>query len=180
MHINNLDKYYFISEYDTNLISNQDRSTNIIYRNYTEKINIKKILELKKFCKKKGNKFFLANEVKLAMSLGLDGVYLPSFNKNYQHLFYSFKINFKIIGSAHSIKEIKNKEIQKVQVIFLSSIFKKNKNYLGLNKFKTIEKFPKTKIVALGGITEKNIKLLNLTNVSGFAGISFFQKKRPL
>ena len=180
MHTNNLDKYYFISEYDTNLINNQDRSTNIIYRNYAEKVNIKKILELKSFCRKKGNKLFLSNDIKLAMNLDLNGVYLPSFNKSYQHLLYSFKKDFEIIGSAHSIKELKNKEIQKVQVIFLSSIFKKNNNYLGINKFKILKKYSKIKIIALGGINEKNIKLLNLTNVSGFAGITYFQKKRPL
>jgi len=114
------------------------------------------------------------------MNLGLSGVYLPSFNKSYQHLLYSFKKDFKIIGSAHSIKELKNKEIQKVQVIFLSSIFKKNKNYLGINKFKILKKYSKIKIIALGGINKKNIKLLSLTNVSGFAGITYFQKKRPL
>ena len=35
----------------------------------------------------------------------------------------------------------------------------------------------KKKIIALGGISKKNLKLLNLTNCIGFAGISFFQKK---
>ena len=180
MHTNNLDKYYFISECDTNLINNQDRSTNIIYRNYNKEVSIKKILELKNFCRKKGNKLFLSNDIKLAMNLGLNGVYLPSFNRSYQHLLYSFKKDFKIIGSAHSIKELKNKEIQKVQVIFLSSIFKKNNNYLGINKFKILKKYSKIKIIALGGINEKNIRLLSLTSVSGFAGITYFQKKGPL
>ncbi len=114
------------------------------------------------------------------MKLGLNGVYLPSFNCNYQHLFYNFKSNFEIIGSAHSIKELRIKQCQKVKLIFLSSLFKKNKNYLGLNKFKIIKNFSKTKIVALGGINQENLKLLNLIGVNGFAGISFFQKKRPL
>ena len=81
MHTNNLDKYYFISECDTNLINNQDRSTNIIYRNYNKEVSIKKILELKNFCRKRGNKLFLSNNIKLAMNLGLNGVYLPSFNR---------------------------------------------------------------------------------------------------
>ena len=57
MHKYKFDKYYFISEYDTNLINNQSKNTNIIYRNYNKKIDIKKILDLKKFCKKKV-KFF--------------------------------------------------------------------------------------------------------------------------
>ena len=131
-------------------------------------------------CNKRGNKFYLSNNVKLAMSMNLNGVYLPSFNKNFQHLSYTFKKDFEIIGSAHSINEIKIKQKQGVKTIFLSSIFKKNKNYLGLNRFKLIENFSQIKLVALGGINEKNLKILNLTNVYGFAGISFFQKKRPL
>ena len=136
-------------------------------------------MEIKNFCKKKGNKLYLSNNVKLAMSLGLDGVYLPAFNKSYQHLCYTFKKDFQIIGSAHSIKEIKIKQNQNVDYVFLSSLFKQNKNYLGLNKFRIIKNFSKNKIVALGGISEKNLKLLNLLDVCGFAGISIFKKKAP-
>jgi thiamine-phosphate pyrophosphorylase len=33
----------------------------------------------------------------------------------------------------------------------------------------------KKKIVVLGGISKKNIKLLNLLNKSEFAGISYFE-----
>tara|TARA_B100001063_G_scaffold181005_1_gene170097 strand:+ start:167 stop:712 length:546 start_codon:yes stop_codon:yes gene_type:complete len=179
MHKFNLQKYYFISEYDTNLINVQDKKTNIIYRNYTQKIDIQKILKLKKFCKKKGYKFFLSNNVKLAMNLNLNGVYLPSFNKSCQHLFYNYKKGFEIIGSAHSFKEIKIKEIQRVNKIFLSSLFKDNKNYLGLNKFKLLSKFTKKKIIALGGMSGQNIKKLNLTDVTGYSGISIFKKKGP-
>ena len=179
MHKINLKKYYFISEYDTNLINVQDKNTNIIYRNYVEKIDIQKILKLKNFCKTKGYKFFLANNVKLAMNLNLNGAYLPSFNKNFHHLFYSFKKGFELIGSAHSIKEIKIKEKQKVSKIFLSSLFKSNKNYLGINKFKLLAKFSKKKIIALGGISNQNIKKLNLTKVFGYSGITIFKKKGP-
>ena len=136
-------------------------------------------MKLKKFCKKKGYKFFLSNNVKLAMNLGLNGVYLPSFNKSCQHLFYNYKKGFEIIGSAHSFKEFKIKEIQRVNKIFLSSLFKDNKNYLGLNKFRLLSKFTKKKIIALGGMSGQNIKKLNLTDVTGYSGISIFKKKGP-
>jgi len=179
MHKFNLQKYYFISEYDTNLISVQDKKTNIIYRNYAKKIDLQKILKLKNFCKKKGLKFYLSNNVKLAMNLNLDGVYIPSFNKTNQHLFYNFKKEFEIIGSAHSFKEIITKEKQGVNKIFLSSLFKYNKNFLGLNKFKLLSKLSKTKIIALGGINDQNLKKLNLTKVLGYSGISMFKKKGP-
>ncbi len=179
MHKYNFKKYYFISEYDTNQIINQDKSTNIIFRNYNDKLDYKKIIKLRNFCKKRGNKFFLSNDFKLAINLKLDGVYLPSFNKNFKHLAYNLRKNFLVLGSAHTLKEIKIKKIQAVNTIFLSSIFKKNKNYLGLNKFKNLSSRTNLNIIALGGISNDNIKLLGLVKIFGFAGISYFKKKGP-
>ena len=139
MHIKLLTKYYFIYSLDTNNLQKQDKDTIIIYRNYSSlNINIDKLIKLRNFLKKKGNKLLLANNFKLALKLRLDGVYIPSFNKNFNHLAYSTFLNFAVVGSAHNIKEIKIKELQKVQNIFISSIFKKNKNYLGFNRFKTL------------------------------------------
>jgi thiamine-phosphate pyrophosphorylase len=65
--------------------------------------------------------------------------------------------------------------LQKVNKVFLSSIFKKNKNYLGINKFRLLSNLTKKKVVALGGITKKNKKLLNILNIEYFAGISYFK-----
>ena len=109
------------------------------------------------------------------MKLRLDGVYIPSFNKDFNHLAFSTFINFAIVGSAHNLKEIRIKELQQVRNIFLSSVFKKNKNYLGLNKFKILNKYTKKNVVALGGISKKNIKQIKLTNVSRIAGITYFE-----
>jgi len=169
-------KYYFINKFDTNNIDRQDKQTIIIYRNYINKKNNELlVLKFKNYCKKIGKNFFLANNIKLAIKLNLDGVYIPSFNKSLSHLGYSYKRNFKIIGSAHNLKEIKIKELQKVNKIFLSSIFKKNKNFLGINKFKLLSNLTKKEIVVLGGISKKNLKLLKLLNNPNFAGISFFE-----
>ena len=180
MHINNLRKYYFINKFDTKNIDKQTLNTGIIYRNYDEEDSLKTVIKLKNYCKKKGHKFFLSNNVKLAINLNLDGAYIPSFNKSVSHLSFSKRKNFLLIGSAHNNKEIKIKEKQSVSILFLSSIFKKNKNYLGLNKFKLLANFTSKKIVALGGISDENLKKLKLINCEGFAGITFFQKKRPL
>ena len=171
-----IQKYYFINKFETNNIDNQDKHTIIIYRNYSSKIiNEELILKIKKYCKKRGIKFYLSNNIKLSIKLNLDGAYIPSFNRDTKHLAYSFKKNFNIVGSAHNIKEIKIKQIQCVNRIFISSIFKKNKNYLGINKFKLISNLTKTKVVALGGISKDNINKLKLLNNPEFAGISFFE-----
>jgi thiamine-phosphate pyrophosphorylase len=176
MHIKLLRKYYFISKFDTNIINKQDKQTIIIYRNYHSK-NQNKILltKIKDYCKKKKIKFYLSNDIRLAIKLDLDGVYIPSFNNSLNHLAYSFKKNFKIVGSAHNLKEIKIKENQKVERIFLSSLFKKNKNFLGINKFKILSKLTKKITVPLGGISNKNLKKLALVNKYEFAGISYFE-----
>ena len=169
-------KYYFINKFETKNIDKLDKETAVIYRNYKSKILDKEtILKLKKFCKKKRIKFYLSNDVKLAIQLDLDGAYIPSFNKSTKHLAFSFKKKFNLIGSAHNIKEIKIKERQLVNKIFLSSIFKNNNNYLGINKFKLVSSLTKKKIVALGGISKKNINKLKLLKSSELAGISYFE-----
>ena len=169
-------KYYFINKFDANNINKQDKQTVIIYRNYSsEKVSEKIILKIKEYCKKKGNKFYLSNNFKLAIKLNLDGAYIPSFNKSTKHLAYTLKKNFEILGSAHNLKEIKTKELQNVSKIFISSVFKKNNNYLGLNKFKLLKRFTRNNTVALGGISKNNLKKLSLLNQSEFAGISFFE-----
>jgi thiamine-phosphate pyrophosphorylase len=169
-------KYYFINKFDTNNINKQDKHTTIIYRNYSSKpINQTLILRIKRYCKKKSIKFYLSNNIKLAIKLNLDGAYIPAFNRSLKHLAYTYKKNFRIIGSAHNLKEIRIKENQNVRKIFLSSLFKKNKNFLGINKFKLLSKLTRKNIVVLGGISSKNRKKLSLLNQSDFAGISYFE-----
>ena len=171
-----ISKYYFINNFDTNNINNQDKQTTIIYRNYSSNIkNEELILKIKNHCKKRNIKFYLSNNVKLATKLDLDGAYIPSFNKDTIHLAYSYKRNFDLIGSAHNLKEIRIKEKQGVKKIFLSSLFKKNKNFLGINKFKLLSNLTKKNIVALGGISKSNLKKLKFLNYPDFAGISYFE-----
>ena len=107
--------------------------------------------------------------------MDLDGAYIPSFNRDTKHLAYSYKKKFDIIGSAHNLKEIRIKEKQKVKKIVISSLFKKNKNFLGINKYKSLTNLTQMNVVALGGISKNNIKKLRLLKNSNFAGISFFE-----
>ena len=174
--MNMFKKYYFISKFERKNIDNQDKQTTIIYRNYISKtVDEELILKIKSYCKKRGLKFYLSNNIRLANKLNLDGAYIPSFNKSTTHLAFSYNQKFNIVGSAHNIKEIKIKEKQGVNKIFLSSLFKKNKNFLGINKFRLLSKLTNKKIVVLGGISKKNLKKLKILNLSEFAGISFFE-----
>ena len=120
---------------------NLSSNYNVIFRNYHKKLDFKKIIKIKKICKKKRIKFYLANNIKLALQANLDGVYIPSFNKSLNlNNFRNNRRNFTILGSAHNIKELRFKERQGVNLIFISPLFL-TKNYqknLGVVKFNLI------------------------------------------
>ena len=175
MHSNLPKQYYFIDKFDKKILENQSTKTAIIYRNYSKTINKLEIIKLREFCNKKKLKLFLSNDFKLALKLNLNGAYIPSFNNSFNHLNFNVKKGFLILGSAHNLKEIRVKELQKVDAIFLSSIFKKNNNYLGLFKFLNLNYLTKKNTIALGGISKKNKKILNMISLWGFAGISYFK-----
>ena len=171
-------KYYFISKFNTNNIDKQDRQTAIIFRNYSsKKISEDVIIKIKNYCKKKSLKFYLSNDIKLAIKLNLDGAYIPAFNKSFMHNSYSLKKNFKLIGSAHNLTEIRIKEKQNVTSIFISSIFKNNKNnkFLGIYKFFNLMSLTKKNVICLGGINKDNIKKINLLSISSFGSISMLE-----
>ena len=170
--------FLFINNYNLNELSNLKNNINLIYRNYDEKINVNLIKKIRAFCKKTNRKLFIANDYKVAFNLDLDGVYLPSFNQQLDIIGKSRRKNFKIIGSAHNIKEINIKKNQGCKIIFLSPLFKveKKKQFYGVTKFNLITLNQNLKFIALGGINGKNYKKLYLTKIVGFAGIRWLKK----
>jgi len=174
MHFN---LYCFINDFDFNLINNLPKTTSIIFRNYNSYLNINSLIKTKKLCKKMNFKLYLANNIKLALKLNLDGAYVPAFNKDYEANSYQLKKKFRLIGSAHNLKEIRIKELQKVDYLFLSPLFlsKKNKTELGIYRFINLSKKTKKKIICLGGINKHNIKKINLIKPYGIGAISYFR-----
>jgi len=176
MHSNLPKLFFFINTYDKNHIRKLPKKVAIIFRDYETEYDERLILNIKRTCQKQGRKFFLSNNLKLAIKLDLDGAYLPSFNKSINFIKSNFKKKFIIIGSAHSVQEIKIKEQQGVKLIFLSPLFKVKKNNKFLNpiKFNLLAAKTKKKVIALGGINQSNFKKINLVKSYGFAGISYF------
>ena len=169
--------YYFIDKFNRQEIKNLNKNIALIYRNYKEKYDFKLIKNNKNFCKKNKRELYISNNLKSALKYNFDGVYIPSFNKTFNFKNIPKK-NFEIIGSAHNIKEVINKERQGCTKIFLCPIFKtkKNKRYLGVTKFNLIKLNSKRDIISLGGIDTKNIKKINLCSVKGIAGITWIKK----
>ena len=171
--------FYFISEFNESEILTIKKKINIIYRNYRTPPNEAILKKLLITCKKVGKKIFLSNNIKLALKLKLNGAYIPAFNKS-TNLQINYKSTFRLLGSAHNLKEIRIKENQGVDTIFIAPVFKtlKSTKYLGINKFNLLSKLTSKKVVALGGINENNKNNLKLLNCDGYAGITFFKNKR--
>ena len=169
--------FTFISNFKKEEILNLDKKVGIIFRNYEKEQNKNELLELRQFCKMHNRKIYLANNLRLSVTLDFDGYYIPAFNNNLGIQKYNLKKDFLIFGSAHNALEIRTKEKQGAELIFLSPIFKikKYKRSLEIIKFNILVQKSQTKIIALGGINKKNIKKLKITNVYGFSGISYFK-----
>ncbi len=157
-------KYFFIIEsikkINLDNLKNLNKF-NIIYR--TVKIKDKKedLLKFRKICKRKRIDFYVANNIQLLKSIQADGIYISAHNKNLKYKFYK-KMNYKIIGSAHNLNEIKLKKLQGCTTIFLSRLFRTN--YVGKNGFLGLIRynlFPESSILSpLGGINKTNFNQL--------------------
>ena len=171
--------YYYVESYNLTDLSRLGRNISIIYRNYQNIDYLDNLLKLKSFCKKNGNELYLSNNIKLSVKLKLNGVYIPSFNNklNYCNLF-SLPKKFKIIGSAHNLKEVKIKNSQGCKEIFISPLFRvsKSKKFLGFIKFNLLTLKIKNNFIALGGINEKNYKSIKMLKIKGFASINWAKK----
>ncbi len=155
------------------------KNIGIIYRNYSENNNILTIKRISQFCKSSGRKFYISNNIKLAIKLDLDGVYFPSFERSLVHNCYNLKKNFKILGSAHNLFELNIKKKQKITEVFISPVFKKkNKNVLGIYGFIKLRNSTNLNSIVLGGVDNSNLNKLRQIKCSGFAAINFFAKKK--
>ena len=156
----------------------------VIYRNYNSNKRYEDLVKIASICKKRNYHLFVSNDIRLALKIKADGIYIPSLNKigvNYLNL---DKKNFLIMGSAHNQKEINEKIKQNCKIIFLSPLFQTSKyrknKYLGIAKFNLLTLKNNTIFYALGGIKEQNLSKLKILNAGGFGGVNIFQKKTGL
>ena len=170
-----INSYYIITELNSKTIKNLKKNSkiNVIYRPKTRDYNnetLKKIIRINIY-----NKIFIANKNKACPIKGLCGIYLSAYNK--KTLTSNHFTKDKLIGSAHSFREVAEKIKSKCNIIFLSPVLKKKggKKPIGLIKFLLISQhFKSITLIPLGGIQNPN-KLKNY-RIKNFAGISYFNK----
>jgi len=170
--------FVYLDRYNDQIFENNTTNLGIIYRNYNSCRREVELSKIARACKKKRYKLYVSNDLRLAMKVKADGIYIPSFNKSKSFMNLEKK-NLCVVGSAHNQKEIKTKIMQKCSALFISPIFfvEKKKQFLGIHKFNYLSRANKINVFAIGGINEKNIRKLKLLNIKGYAGIRMFKKK---
>ncbi len=175
-------KYFLYIERikDINLSNIKKNKFVIIYRSYKTKDSLENLIKFRKKCFEKKIKFYIANDLKLCVTLKADGIYLSAYNKSFKPLSLLSQ-KFKIIGSAHNYKEIFEKLKQGCESVIFSKLFvvnyDRNSPYLGLVKYNKFLNYFNKKLIPLGGINFKNINKMRLINCEGFALLSEIKKK---
>lgn len=158
----------------------------IIYNNkYIENEN--NFFKILNFCKSNNIKFFIVDNLRLAIKYKLDGLVISNNNKHTYLNINNYKKNFKIIGKVHTQNEYYFKIKQNCTTVFLSPIFKNLKynasKILTVSKFNQISKDWTINVCALGGINLDNIKKIKMTKAKGvgFTSLILDQKtKKPV
>tara|TARA_B100000242_G_C42908584_1_gene421310 strand:- start:5 stop:580 length:576 start_codon:yes stop_codon:yes gene_type:complete len=175
--------YFLIIEntknFDLRKIKKQNKFT-IIYRNLYNKENISDIKKFRNLCKTKKIMFFIANDFNLLISTNSDGIYISASNKSFKSLYLN-KTKFKIIGSAHNLKEIDLKKKQGCTKILFSKLFlvdyDKKAPFLGINRFNKYYHYISKRLVPLGGIKVSNLSSLTNLSCDSIAIYSAIKKK---
>ena len=176
-------KYYLLIENTKDINLRNIKRYNkflIIYRNQGIRENLEDLIKFRKQCRLKLIDFYVANDSKLAVLLKSDGIYLSSHNKTFKGLHFK-KNNFRIIGSAHNVREIMLKIKQGCVYVLLSKIFlvdyAKNLPFLGVIKFNIYLNSVSKNLIPLGGIKTSNLNKLKNINCKAVAVLSEVKKK---
>ena len=176
-------KYFFIIEstrdIDLKNIKNSKKFC-IIYRSKKIAENTEKLMEFRKNCKSKNIDFYVSNNIKLGNTLKADGIYISAHNKNL-NISYLKNYKFKVVGSAHNIKEINVKKLQGCSSIIISRLFetsyKYKKGFLGVVRFNLLSLSRQENLIPLGGIRLSNLNKLNTVKCNSIALSSEIIKK---
>jgi len=177
------DKYFLIIESIKDLDINRIKLINkyiIIYRNTNKLENLQDLIRFRRFCRSKKITFFVANNVKLSTEISADGIYISAHNNNLNLARFK-NSNYKLIGSAHNLKELKIKISQGCTTIIYSRLFKVSheykRGYLGVIKYNLFRLSRNENIIPLGGIKISNLNKLKMVKTNSFAIMSEIKKK---
>jgi len=190
-HINKdyLEKFFFFTDSINNEIIKKIikfKNISIIYSTSNKNNNLNELNKIKSFCKKSNIKLYITNDLKLAINIKADGLYLNNNFKKKIIINYK-KSTFKIITAVHSQREYWLKTVEIYDDLIISPIYYNNKysinKILGPIKFNLLTLGWDKRKYALGGINLNNLKKIYLTKSYGVGFVSLIknaQIKKPV
>jgi len=187
--IKNLPKMFFFSDRNRifnvpDVVKNLPDSCAVIIREYDLGFD-----ERAKFCQEiiliaknggKNLKVLVGKDWNLAEKIGADGVHFSDLDRGFANPknLPENRRNMILSYSCHSPKSINQAEKFNANLVFYSPIFASrshlNQPPIGLDGLRSFIKKTTLPVYVLGGVNEKNIKLLRNINISGVGGISMF------
>ena len=69
--------FIFLDQYNNQIFKIKNTNIGIIYRNYNERKRENELIKIASACKKNRYQLFVSNDIKLALKVKADGVYIP-------------------------------------------------------------------------------------------------------
>ncbi|CAO6132538.1 ThiE Thiamine monophosphate synthase [Candidatus Pelagibacterales bacterium] len=165
--------YFFCDEINNEIINTIHKVKNIVFVlniNDKDKNDFNNKLSIVQFLRGKKIQFLLYNNFQKCIKYQANGIFLDSKNKSILRPML-LKKKFNIVGAAHSQLEYIHKSKQSCQEIILSPIFENSKysvnKILNVIRFNNISNHWKEKVIAMGGLSLKNINKIQMTRIYG-------------
>ena len=151
------------------------RGSIVILRDYDFSGRKALALTLKKICKKQGLRLLIAGDFDLAKKVKADGVHLPE-HMLFEYFTYGQLKNFPLITAAcHNRKSLHRAMTIGVDAAIVSPVFKTNSHVgvagIGVHVFSRLINRCGLSVVALGGISCRNVGQLKGLDIAAIAGI---------
>ncbi|MFC2951270.1 thiamine phosphate synthase [Marinicaulis aureus] len=130
--------------------------------------------QLKSIARARGLKLIIGADIDLARRIGADGVHVPRWFSPAA----PFPENMIVTAACHSMEELQRAKTMGADLALLSPAFvtfsHPGDGAMGAAAFKTLAASSLLPVLALGGVDERNARLLVGPNVAGLAAIGAF------
>lgn len=151
----------------------------LIYRHFGVKNRKAIAKKLRNITYERDIQLFIGQDAKLAAGVGADGVHFAERDLAKGLALHAEYPDVLITGAAHSLKAVQMCVQNKMDAAIVSSVFKSESPSasgapLGVEAFAYLAGNVDIPLMALGGITPKNVSALYGSGASGIAGVSSF------
>jgi thiamine-phosphate pyrophosphorylase len=150
----------------------------VIFRHYQYDDRLSLARKVAEVCRLRRLPLLIAGDSRLAQAVNADGIHLPGFMLRRPNLIQR-RPGWIVSAAIHTITDLDRAKTLGVDLGLVSPVFRtrshpgaRTMGIFGLRRFCRNAKFP---VIALGGISERNMKAVASSGAAGIAAISLFE-----